>query len=175
MAPVSPDNTARAWLDYTTCGKQHSQQMRVGAGVSDADVITAFDAVWTEMTSQLRLCTVVGLRRAAAGTNLSFPVTWTGPASYGSGAGDPTETANYYDFVGRGVTGKRARATFFGTGLTTFGSNYRLESSESTVVADTIAALQANAACWLDISGSLIAWHPYADMGVNAYWRNQIR
>jgi len=175
MAPTSPDNTARAWLDYTVAGQAHSQQMRVGVGVSDADVITAFDAAWTEMDSQLLECTITGLRRAAAGTNVSFPVTWTGPASYGSGAGDPYQSANYYDFIGRGVTGKRCRVSWFGTILSQFGGDYRLVSSESTIVADTITALQANASCFLDITGSLVAWHPYADVGVNAYWRNQIR
>lgn len=175
MAPLPPSSTKRYWLDYTVGGFTHSQQMRVVSGTTDAAANAAFDAVWTEMDSQLLLCTIIGMRVAAIGSNATFPVAWTGPSSYGAGVGQAYQTAQYYDFIGRGSSAKRVRVAFFGTINVQVGNDYRVSQLESTAIAPTIAALQADPNCFVDISGSLVAWHAYADCGVNAYWRNQIR
>lgn len=175
MAPISPDATARYWLDYSVAGQVHSQQMRVIGSAGSAAANAAFDAVWSQMDSQLLECTIIGMRHAAVGSNITNPVAWTGPASYGSGPGDPYQSAYYYDWVGRGVTGRKVRVSFFGTLLSQFGGDYRLVSGESAIVALVLDAFVADPECWVDISGNVPVWHNYADTGVNAYWRNKIR
>ena len=175
MAPINPNNTQRFFVDYTTCGEAHTLLCRAGSTVTAADAGATIAAFLATLDSQLRLVTITGFRSAAPGTNITVPETWPGDATYGDGAGSHFETAQYLDFVGRGSTGHRVRVAVFGAINSHVGDDYRMTSAESTVVADALAALTSDGDIFLDVDYQVPVWHTYANLGVNAYWRNKVR
>jgi hypothetical protein len=175
MAPLSPDHTPRYFLDYTTCGFEHTLMCRTDSGVDPADVSAVIAAFLAAIGGSFRQLDIVDFRFADAGTNITVPVTWGGAASYGSGSGSPYESAHYMDFIGRGSTGRRVRVAVFGMINSSAGGDYRLIPSESGVVAAAIAELTSDAQMFLDIDFTVPVWKNYANVGVNAYWRNKIR
>ena len=175
LAPINPNNTQRYWVDYTTCGEQHSLQCRAVSTVTDADAGATMAAFLNAVSVWTRLITIDGFRRAAPGSNVTTSVTWPGSATYGSGAGSHYETAQYVDFIGRGPTGRRVRASVFGVNFSSLGGDYRISSAESPAVAAAIAELTSDAEIFVDVEYEIPVWHPYANCGVNAYWRNKVR
>jgi len=175
MAPISPDNTKRYFLDYSTCGFDHTLLCRTESTVTASDAGGTIAAFLDAIDSVFRLITVVGFRVAVVGSNITTSVTWPGAGTYGSGAGSAYESAQYLDFVGRGGTGHRARVAVFGCIFSEVGNNYRLESAENALVAAAIAELTSDTSIFNDIDGQIPVWHTYANTGVNAYWRNKIR
>lgn len=175
MAPISPDNTQRFFLDYTVCGYPHTHLCRAGSTVTASDAGATIAAFFAALTSQFRLITVLGFRSAAPGTNITVPETWPGAATYGSGAGSPFETAQFLDFVGRGSTGHRVRASIFGCSGTNAGGDFRITPAEVSAIGDALDVLLSDGDIYLDIDYEVPVWHEYANSGQNAYWRNKIR
>lgn len=175
MAPLSPDNTQRFYLDYSTCGFDHTLLCRAGSTVVAADAGATIAAFLDAIGGNFRLITVTGFRSSAPGTNLSFSEVWPGAATYGSGAGLAYETAQYWDFVGRGSTGRRVRVSVFGAIGYFGGTDYRITPAEAPDITDGLAALTSDGDIFLDIDYQVPIWHNYVDSGVNAYWRNKIR
>jgi len=175
MPPISPDNTQRFWVDYTVATKGHSLMCRAGSTVVASDAGATMAAFIDALATQFYLITIDGFRSAAPGTNISVPETWPGDATYGSGAGDPKDSASYYDFVGRGSTGHRVRVALFGAKNASVGGDYRVTGAEQSEVTAALAALTSDGDIFLDIDYEVPVWHPYANCGVNAYWRNKIR
>jgi len=177
MAPLPSNNTGVLYVDYTTCGEQHTLQFRFNTSASFNDSMALADGFLTALTGGLNLVTIDGARVRDAGTNVTYPVTWTGAATYGTTTGPHNESAYYYDFVGRSIDGRRCRVAVFGAGgdHDAADNDYRISASSSTAVAAAIAALESdgNAAC--SISGNAVNWQQYCNTGVNAYWRNHIR
>ncbi len=136
-----------------------------------------FDAFLTALSPSLQQITIIGARVRDLGGSVTYPVTWDGDATYGGGAGDHVNSAMYLDFVGRSIGGRRARIAMFGaTGPFDGASDdYRLTAAEDLSVAAALAVLEALAACPVAIDGDVVNWHQYANLGVNAYWRNHIR
>lgn len=175
MAPMDPNNTQRFWVDYTTCGFGHTLLCRAGSTVTASDaggIIGAFLAAFSGDIYQL---TIDGFRSANPGSNISVPQIWPGASTYGSGAGPKNATANFYDFIGRGATGKRVRTGVFGAKTTVTNEDYRISVGEQAFVADCLAALTADADIFLDIDYEVPVWKNYCNSGTNAYWRNKIR
>jgi len=175
MAPLPPDGTARVWIDYHTCGEDHTALIRFKAPATDVEVADAFNAFVGAVGAFFALSTFIGARVAALGSNVSNPAAGSWPVSWGSGAGDHAMTAHYLDFVGRSFDGRRARIALFGCLVTQQGDDYRATSAESSVITDGVAVLNGTPNIFLSINEFQPVWYPYADMGVNAYWRNRIR
>lgn len=175
MAPISPDNTQRFWVDYNTCGEDHSLLCRAGSTVTPSDAGGVMAMFLAAFDVQIYLLTVIGFRSAAPGTSITIPQTWPGAASYGVTAGPHYASAWYYDFVGRGATGHRARASVFGAQLIQDGNDYRITPAEQAFVTDALSALTADGDIFLDIDYEVPTWHTYANCGANAAWRNKIR
>lgn len=173
--PLPPNNSARYFLDYSCMGYGHVLQMRVDGAVTDSDASGILSAFLTVLDPVLYLITVDGFRFSQAGWTHSIPAVWSGDASFGTGGDAPALTAQYISFVGRDTDGYRARVEVFGSQLTSYGGDYRLSSSESTVVADAIAAMTADASMFWTVNQEVPIWHTYANLGINAYWRNKIR
>jgi hypothetical protein len=57
----------------------------------------------------------------------------------------------------------------------TSSEDYRLTTGESAPVAAALAVLEAGSGTPVAIDGDPVNFHQYANMGVNAYWRNHIR
>jgi len=175
MAPISPDNTQRFFLDYDTCGYGHTLLCRAGSTVIAADAGATIAAFLAAIDANFRLLTIPGFRNALPGSNITTPVTWPGAATYGSGAGVKYETAQYWDFVGRGATGHRVRVSLFGAIASFAGDNYRVLPGEAPAVTDAITALTSDGDIFLDVDYEVPVWHTYANCGVNAYWSNKVR
>jgi hypothetical protein len=175
MAPISPDNTQRFWVDYETCSTNHTLMCRAGSTVLAADAGATMAAFLAAFGSAIHLLTVSGFRSAAPGTNISVPETWPGAATYGSGVGPVYKGAYYADFVGRGSTGHRVRAAVFGLNNPVGVDNFRYLASEATWVQDCLDALTSDGDIFLDIDYEVPVWKSYANSGGNAYWRNKIR
>ena len=175
MAPSPENNSRRWWLDYSTCGHGHSLLMRSLDEVEAPQASTAMAAFLDGLLGQLYLVTIEGFRTAAKSSNISVPATWGGASTYGSGAGEEKDSANFINFVGRTANGKRSRAGMFGAINSSLGGNYRVTSAESAFVADAIEGLNTDTETWLGIDEFVPIWHTYANIGPSAYWRNKIR
>lgn len=177
MAPLPSNNTGVLFLDYTTCTVEHTVQIRYASASSVGAAMTLLDDLLTSLVSGLTKLEVIGARHRAVGANVTFPIAWTGAASYGTVVGPRYKGAAYLDFVGRGITGRRLRIAIFGPGdfFDTANEDYRFTVADSAVVAAAVAVLEAGSAVPVDISGSEVTWNQYANTGVNAYWRNKIR
>lgn len=149
--------------------------MRCEGTTTDTDASATIGAFLTAISSQINELTVVGFRFRQAGHHVALPATWSGDATYGSGAGDPYQSAAYLDFVGRDEDGVRVRVAVFGCINVQLGGDYRALSSESSYIADAIAELTSDGNMFWTVNGKIPSWNPYSNLGVNAYWRNKIR
>ena len=177
MAPLPSNNTGVLYIDYSVAGENHTQQVRFGVSSSSGDALALAYDLWAEASPLLFLCTIIGARVRDAGTNVTYPVTWAGAATYGSGAGEHFNSAWYMDFVGRSIDGRRCRISWFGlvVDFDAVNDDYRLLAGENSNVADVLTALDSGSDVPVSISGQAVNWHQYANIGQNAYWRNHIR
>ena len=175
MAPLPYNNTCVFRLSYNTCGRSHDLIMRTFDTVDNTVAINAIASFLSALGSQIYLLTVLGLTRQAEGASYSVDVPWTGAATYGASGGPDEYNAVYVDFIGRSLTGRRARVAVFGYKNFSFGTDYRATSAESAEVAAAVAVLNANPVYWTAIDNGVTVWKPYGNVGVNAYWRNRLR
>lgn len=176
MAPLPNNSTGVLYVDYTTEGEEHTLQLRFGDPGSFNDAMDVAVALFAAMDSFLYSISSIACRVRDAGGNVTYPVSWTGDEAYGSSTEGHYATAQYADFVGRSIDGRRCRVAFFGVKgiVDTTGKDFRFPSS-TTWVGDVLAALRAGDTSPVSISGLVVNWYDYADTGINAYWRNRIR
>lgn len=177
MAPLPSNSTACLFLDYSTCGVEHTLLCRYDSPGSTAEAMDRIDAFLTALDPGLTELTVIGARNREVGSNITLPIAWTGAATYGGTLGPRYKGAAYLDFVGRDTAGRRARVAVFGPGdfFDTANEDYRFTTTDSAVIADAVDVLLGSANSFLSISSEVPLWYPYANTGVNAYWRNRIR
>jgi len=177
MAPLPSNNTNVLYLDYITCLEPHTTQIRFGSGAGIGGAMTVLNDLLAAIDNSIRNLDVIGARVRDQFTNVTYPVTWTGLSSYGSGAGTHNESAYYWDFVGRSIDGRRCRVAVFGAVLPADATNndFRITAGESTRVQDCLDVLEAGIDCPVSISGQAVNWQQYVNIGTNAYWRNNIR
>lgn len=176
MAALNPNNTARLWLDYLTCGYNHSVQCRIGTGVLPSDGLDTLADLLDALSPSLYLLTVTGARLAVAGSNVSNPIPWPGEDTYGADVGPDAASANMFDFVGRSNDGRRVRACVFGARYAaTSDGNYRSVPGEDAALGAARAVLIGTEGEFVTISGLAPDWKQYTNVGPNAYWRNHIR
>lgn len=175
MAPLPPDSTGRLFIDYETCGYDHTALIRLGAGVTPADGADEFNTLITGITGLFYLSTFLGARFAPAGSNIANPVTADWPVSWGSGAGPAYATAQFVDFIGRSLDGRRVRFSLFGAALEQFNNRFRVPAADSTAVNNGVTTLNAAEGTFVSINGFQPVWKQYANIGPNAYWRNKVR
>lgn len=177
MAPLPHNNTSLIYVDYETCGENHTLQMRYAAGGSVSDAQQVVDNLFTAMSPVLQLVSIIGCRNQLIGTTVSFDVPWGFASGYGGSVGTHEKSAYYMSFIGRTIQGRRLRFNFFGlTGpVDGTGHDYRYDRSSLAVVDDVLTELELNSASCVAIDGLNASWKQYANIGVNAYWRNHIR
>lgn len=176
MAPLPSNNTAVYFLDYEVESHQHTIQARFGSGGSVNDAAAFLDAFLTAFGTNIYLLTIIGARVRDVGSDVTYPVTWDGAATYGSSTEGEYASAQYIDFIGRSIDGRRCRIAVFGVkGIVDTGQkDFRLASGVAYVGA-ALAVLEASSDVPVSISGEPVNWHQYANTGINAYWRNHIR
>lgn len=175
MAPLPPESTARVYLDYTTCGYQHTLICRFKSGATIQDAVDQLSAFVTGAGTQVYASALVGLRASNDGSNITYPLANTFPTTWGSGSASGNESANYYDFVGRSADGRRVRVALFGAVNVSVNDLFRITGVGSAPWSDMLAALTDNPDVFCTISEQTPVWHNYVNTGINAYWRNTIR
>jgi hypothetical protein len=177
VAPLPQNNTGRVFLDYNTCGEDHTMAVRFQSASTPGAALTVIDQLLTALDAGLTLLTVTGCRVQNAGDNFSLPLTWTGASTYGGSPGPHYKTAAYLDFVGRGLTGRKVRIAVFGPGdfVDTANEDFRFTAADSAVISDALDVLFASGGVVCDIDDQEVLWQLYANTGFNAYWRNRIR
>jgi len=176
MAPLPSNNTAVTFVDYSCEGEDHTIQMRHSSGASVGDALATIDAFLTALGTNIYLLTITGARERDISANVTYPVTWPGAATYGSSTEGNYASAQYGDFIGRSIDGRRCRVAVFGLKgiVDTAGDDFRFPSSVGYVGA-ALAVLEADGNVPCSISGLPVNWHQYMNAGINAYWRNRIR
>lgn len=174
MAALPQSNTARFLLDYADANNSHTMEMRCADGVGAVDAEVAFNGVLTAVEDRLSLINIIGLRHIVKGSNISVPVAWGGPTTYGAGAQTPINAPCFFSAVGKDTAGRRARVYIYGiVGLN--DASYRLEPGESGLPDALLTALTADPTVWLSISGLVPYWHRYINTGLNSYYQRKAR
>lgn len=174
MAPLPFNSTNVLFVDYTTCGSQHTLQVRFGDAALGVAMTDAADFL-AALGNSHRLMTINGARFQAQGSDVTEDATWGGAASYGTGAGIRSEGAQYYDFIGRSPAGRRVRLAVFGAIRNNQDGLYRATGADDAAFAAALVVLRREGTSFLAIDGTHAIWKNYVNLGDNAYWRNHIR
>jgi len=170
----SPTETTRYFLDYTTCGVQHTMTMRCDASVTDSQASTHFSDLFSAMEPLLLLTQVVRMRRAEEGSNISFPAIYSGTEEFGSTPGTGVNVPDFWSFTGKDSSGRQAKVEMFGRSISA-NNNYRLAAVDDSSVEAALAELATSDPVWLSAGGSTPFWNQYANQTVSAYWQRQQR
>lgn len=176
MAPLPPESTARAYLDYSDGINQHTMVMRLGPSATLVNINARYDALFSAMSSELYLTTIIGLRVSSDNSNVTNPTPWTGPATYGTGTMPQSNSPRELRFLGRSADGRQGSVSLYGWS----GGNpsiYRIFASANAQVEDAIAALDGSYVfdCFLSISTQRQFWKAYASFNYNSYWEKETR
>jgi len=177
VTPLPPSNTERWFLDYTVMDVEHVFIMRAADVLPDADATEAFDTILTILAPNLITLIPVGLRHAAAGSDLTFPASMTGlAASYGAETETPINIPLQSTFTGRSPDGRKARVGFFGWAGQNDAS-WRYTTAEDAVVAAAVSSLNSlsGSGRFVSISGAAVTYHPYMNVGYNDHWVKEAR
>lgn len=174
MAPVDPRNTKRYFLDYVTCGEQHTLCCRTDDALDSDDASAAFDTLFNTMTALLYNVVVVRMRVCANGSNISLPATFTGTGEYGSGAGPRSAVPDFWSFTGKDLTGHAVRVDLYGRS-SGVNNDFRTPAADDSSVTAALEFLNTATLVFYTIEGNPAFWNPYANIGVNAYWQRQLR
>jgi hypothetical protein len=172
LAALPSDGTPRFKVFYTTVHKQHVMDLR--SHESPASIGTIVDDFLTAVGGAVRALTVDSVEFAPSGSGVFNPVT-TGIEgnTYGTGAGDDSETAWFYGWVGRTSGGRRARIFLYGAGNQ--GHDYRFGRGESTsldAATDVLVAAGTKLRAIDDLSPT---WKNYINAGTSRHWIKRLR
>jgi hypothetical protein len=174
VVALDPTNTARAFIDYDVSGHRHTLMVRCLEDATDAELSSEIGPVLTAFTPLVFLSTLLAFRRAAKGSNVTVPAVWTGPATWGAGAGDDTVVPWMWSITGRDLTGHKVRWDWFGRRVAANG-DYRLQANDDTTIEAVIAAIDATEGSFVTINERTPLINPYANETVSGYWQRQLR
>lgn len=177
MAPLPQNNTGRVWLDYTDGIHQHTLMWRFAAATSNAAEVMTFMAQFlAAIAPSTCLLTIVAVRAAAPGSDVSVPIAWTGAATYGAGAQTAVNTPIEIRYEGRSVGGRRGSAHLYGYDAGVPGT-YRIAITPASVVDNALVVLQAATAtgAMVAIDNGAMNWKTYVNIQYNSYWETKQR
>lgn len=191
MAPLTAQNlTTRWYFDYITGSDA------VKARRHTAMVRTAFDSTATSTDVQNKFLsvlnaigpggfrlgwTITGVRRSAANTTFSVPVTviaglaaFTGTVAYTAWV--LSAEAIELRFQGRSpTTGVKTHFSLYGVGNNSI-ADFRATTSESTGITNVVTVLNAASAPLLVAGDNTVpVWYPYGNYNYNSYWEGELR
>lgn len=175
MAPLPPESTARLFVDYETCGVQHTSMIRFAEGNTYVDAQVEWNDVVEAVDFELFQLTILGCRVANLGSTVTYPVEWVQQATYGAGPGPRPAGAWMLNFIGRSNGGRRVAFELFGCQEENLNEKYRITSAENANVAAALVELTSSEGTAIAIDGEQPHWQSYVNIGTNAYWRNKIR
>jgi hypothetical protein len=175
MAPLPPDSTTRYKFFYNVCNHDHVAQIRAGEGVTDAEVADEFNSFISAAGALFNVSVLTEVQKAASGSDIFNPVVADWPVGWGTETGPDDETANYCDWIGRSLDGRRVRFGLFGATFDAISGKYRVFAADNTTVNDACSVLNGAEGVFVSINGFQPVWKLYINTGNNAHWRNKIR
>ena len=175
MASLPHNSTDIYYLDYEVGGVAHTLENRVAGSISDVDASDAFNDLLTALDANLFELNVTGMRKQEAGTNISFPVTYTGTISAGSGEPEDSQVPQFFSFTGRSLDGRRWKVTIFGAKGANMGGDLRQPLSFNAAFQAAVDAIEDHPNQWNTISGLAPFINEYINFGWNSYWQRQRR
>jgi len=176
MAPYSPLNTPRFWLDYSDGVNSHAMMFRF-ANISQLETIKDGVAAYlTNLSPVLFLLTVQGARYSAADSPVSLPTIWGDAPTYGSGVMPDVQAPREIRFEGRTVNGVRASWSVYGATPGT-PDTYRWSSEIIAEFSNALLQLQSMATDGLLVAVDLAApqLYTYINVQYNSYWETRRR
>lgn len=176
MAPLPDSSTNRLFVDYTDGINNHTLMFRYPLSGTLAGVMGVADDVLSAVSPLIHLITITSARAAAAGSEISLPVAWTGLGTYGATSVPGSRAPAQISFVGRSSDGRRARWFIFPY-RAAIPDDFRLSTSENADVLATYNALVAGAAAGdlATIGGLAPTILPYANVNYNSYYETKQR
>lgn len=184
LAPLSPSNTPRYFVDYRANGREHTVMFRYATPVNGPPPATPFIARVAAVIDDLKTWlptdfTVLGARYAVAGSDVTLPATAPAPVGPFTGALNQGEAPAFLTMVGRSSSGRKWRLSILGISVSpaeggSTATDYRMTAAENTVAATVISNVDG----WTDIvaiDGEQITLHPYLNLGYNAHWQKALR
>ena len=175
MAPLPADSSARVKIKYLVCEREHELLIRFKAPATVDDVLAGFSSLIAGVDDLLFLSEFISAEVADVGSNIFNPDSSVWPVSWGTGAGSLPSTADFIDFVGRSLDGRKTHLALFGAKTSVSGDGYRISSASNSVINGMTTVLNAASNIFTTINGFHTVWQLYANIGQNAYWRNHLR
>lgn len=177
MGALDVASTPRVWVDYSDGQFDHTLLVRYNDGNADpGTVMDAVDALFLAIADSWYTITVSGARAAGQSNHNSFPISWTGLASYGSETMPKVFAPRQMCLLGRTLNGRRLRYFLFGYKGTS-PDTYRMARVTDNTVDDALDVIEANQATgiFICIDGSVPTMYPYADFNFNNYYEAKAR
>ncbi len=175
LPPLPENNTDRAWLKYTSAGVEHELCFRLPAATPQSTFITVATAIANGLKAYLTtIDAFTGLRHADAGSDLSFPLSFTAVAGTNNGAWELEDKAHFVALAGRSLDGYRCRVTFFSVYVDDT-KQYRTPAPGAGAAGALYSTITAASPSLVSISGAAMIWNAYINQGYNAYWQRELR
>lgn len=170
MAPLPPSNSERWWLVYQVNGDTHRLMMRTATGATAANVSLTLHGLINRMAPDLNLLTPLNLEYAFINSNVRNTALWSQAASYGAGDESTNDgRARSASFVGRAISGRRARLFLYGFKRNASG-DYRTNIEENAQVLAAVAYLNGANGAFLAVDRSQPTYKGYVNVGYNDHW-----
>lgn len=175
LAPLPANNTARAWLKYTSMGTEHEMCFRLPAASTTTDYITIAASLANGLKGFMWSSDAfTSLRYSAAGSIVSFPLAFT--AITGTNGTSPVvdDEAKFVAMSGRSSAGYRCRITFF-TPYPADTLGFRVAAPASFAPAALYATVTGLSIPLHAVDQVAVIWNAYINIGYNSYWQRQLR
>lgn len=184
MPDFAPNFTARYRIRYSSQSKSHSMMWRIAASETDPSaLITKIGLFLDDMaTSMWEDWTINSAEFAPADSDVFLPAALP---TFGGGEVElstavASDAAVPISFVGRSVTGGRARMFLYGTNFpsvirSTQGLDYRITSVEAANVGDAIVRLNETSPAIVANDNGDVVWYEYVNVKANDAWVRKLR
>lgn len=175
LPPLPANNTDRYWLKYTSALLEHEMCFRLGDTTTQADGIAVATTLANALNDYLTPSDAfTALRYSPAGSDLSFPLSWTTIAGAGPGTYELDDRTNFFSLVGRSAGGYRCRITFF-TPYHSDTDGFRVPTSTAGAAAVLYSTVVGLSPTLRAVDGLGVVWNGYVNTGWNAYWQRELR
>lgn|SRR5215211_3410821 len=171
---ISPDNTVRWYLHYTTQEVAHVVMSRSTTTIDNVQASALFHGFLTALEPFLNEIIIIKLEMSIEGSNVRIPQEWTEDTVYGTGSPAPIDRPAQLTLTGKDTLGHRVRVGMFGvSGIT--DSNWRVSIGENAAVIGVLTSLIADTGFFLTIAGNVPFWNTYINYGANDHWVKKVR